>query len=236
LFIAYVDDSGIPVLGKDTPYYVLSLLLLHETDMTGMKRFVDDYKKKYFKGSYANSEIHTHDIFKAKKDFYGLKPSEITILLDNLYNLIKDLPVKIICVAINKNTVKKHDLDLVAKSWEFLAERFDGFLENDVSPNKGVVRIDKSCRDQEKRVMNIVNRLRRHGSSQQTIKNIVEEPVFYRSHERRGLQLADAVAYCAHRHLNNRPDFDKYWKILEDKLWTNKKGNYNGYGLKIFPP
>lgn len=231
----YIDDSGNPSIRADRRFFVLSGVLVHESEMTGMKNAVDEFKRNNFQGNYLNAEIHTYDIYKARKSFTGLSASQKTTILDNLYEVIKNLPIKIISVGVDKSKITSQRTDLVEYAWTFLMERCDGFLENDANPNKGMLRIDRSCRIQEGKIIQIVNQLRRNGSPYQRINNIVEEPIFYASHQRKGLQLADAVAYCTQRHLNHLVDFDVYWDIIKEKLWRDGSGNFDGYGLKIFP-
>lgn len=235
MYIAYIDDSGNPDLKADKRLFVLSSVLIHEKDLTMIKGIVNDYKKNNFEGKYLEAEIHTHDIYKSVEDFYGITDAKRISLLDNLYEMIGNLPIKIISSVINKQEIKSMKYDVSQNGWIHLVERIDGFLDKDVNPNKGMLRIDESCRITDSRIMKIVNTLRKKGSNFQTINHIVEEPIFFKSKDRKGIQLADAVAYCTQRHLNNLPDFEKYWKIIEKKLRTDSKGNYDGYGLKIFP-
>ena len=115
-----------------------------------------------------------------------------------------------------------------------MTELFDKFLINN-NPNAGLIRADASCMNQESVIRRTVNDIRKGKLKNNQRNNIVEDPLFVNSKSFRGIQLADAVAYCTQRHLNRLPNFDDYWEILEDKFFKDPKGNYENYGLKIFP-
>ena len=84
-------------------------------------------------------------------------------------------------------------------------------------------------------ILSYINHIRHHGTNWQSVRNIVEEPLFYDSFVRKGLQIADAVAYCTNRYLNKNNDFDSYWKLLYPKIQKNASGTTMGYGLTVFP-
>ncbi len=52
---------------------------------------------------------------------------------------------------------------------------------------------------------------------------------------RKGLQIADAVAYCTTRYLTNHQNFTRNWNIVKSKLRTNPSGKMDGFGLIRFP-
>lgn len=238
MYIMYVDDSGVPDLNDSSPFYVISGVIIHESDMTNMKKKVDQFKDENFKSNYVNAEIHTHDIYKSRDVFDGITLEVKYDLLNKLYALINDLPIIVISVGIDKKRSKAEmpHWDVFKAAWTFLIERFDSFIDyNGNSINKGIIRIDKSCQVQEETTMKIINDLRKNGSYYQTIRHIVEEPQFLDSHKRRGLQLADATAYCTVRHLTQSTKFEPYWNIVEKKLRRSAGGQIHGYGLKIFP-
>ena len=129
--------------------------------------------------------------------------------------------------------------DILETAYKFLIERFDKFLRK--TENKGVVRIVRTSNKyntlnkKDVKILNLINNVRHHGTNWQTVRNIIEEPLFYDSTIRKGLQIADAIVYCTNRHLNNNADFNKYWNLLHPKIQTSVEGNIVGYGLTIFP-
>jgi hypothetical protein len=236
LYILYVDDSGSPSVKDNTSYYVISGVIIHETDINQMEREVQQYKSLNFIIGYKNAEIHVHDIYKSQRKFSELTRQTKYELLDNLYSMINTLPITTISVGISKvQLLQIHpDWDVFNAAWTFLTERFDKFVsDHGNSINKGII-IDRSSKIPEKEIWKIVNRLRRYGSYFQSIDNIVEEPIFVESQIREGIQLADACAYCTVRYLNGSKQFLSYWDVVESKLRRSKSGIIPGYGLKIF--
>ena len=50
-----------------------------------------------------------------------------------------------------------------------------------------------------------------------------------------GLQIADLCAYPLARHLLNPQEPYIPFRIVEKKIYCNKSGEYDGWGLKLFP-
>jgi len=50
-----------------------------------------------------------------------------------------------------------------------------------------------------------------------------------------GLQVAYLCAYPLARHLLNSGEPYIPFRIIEEKIYCNKKGEYDGWGLKLFP-
>lgn len=81
----------------------------------------------------------------------------------------------------------------------------------------------------------MLGEIRKSGTNWQSIKNIVEEPLFVDSHLRKGLQIADAIVYCVNSHLNHNSEFDDYWNLIQSRMHRKISGSIVGYGLTIFP-
>ena len=122
-----------------------------------------------------------------------------------------------------------------------LIERFDNFLvERD---NKEIIRIDRTAAPnkvnlgpKDAYISKLINRIRKNGTRwQPPAISIVEEPDFIASHLRKGLQVADAVAYCINRKINSYSDFDIFWDKIYPKFRTDSNGDTAGYGFKIYP-
>lgn len=242
LYIMYIDESGVEEIKDQTKYFVTSGVIFHESGLAEMKKKITDFKESVFVDDLKDLEIHVHDIYKGKNDFYGLKLERRMKILDELYASISNIRFSITSVAIDKPNLlnsKWSDYDVLEKGYTFLIERFDNFLRR--TNNKGIVRIDKTSNKsialnkKDCKILDIVNHIRKHGTNLQSIKNIAEEPFFIESHLRKGLQIADAIVYCTNSYLNTNEDFKKYWDMLEHKIHTSNSGSIWGYGLYVFP-
>ena len=50
-----------------------------------------------------------------------------------------------------------------------------------------------------------------------------------------GLQVADSCTYPLARHLLDRDEPYIPFMIIEENIYCNKEGEYDGWGLKLFP-
>ena len=62
----------------------------------------------------------------------------------------------------------------------------------------------------------------------------VEESDVIVSHLRKGLQVADAVAYCVNRKINSYSDVDVFWNKIYPKFRTDSNGNA-AESFKVYP-
>lgn len=239
----YVDESGCPDIHDTTQYFVTCGTIFQDNDLTSMKERVQNYKDTHFTGALQNAEIHLYNMWKGNKEFYGLSSPQKKSLLDPLYNMINQLPCTIIATGIDKpKFVTRHRPDQILEySYMLLVERFDNFLHENNS--RGLIRVDQSTNpkdttlnQKDSLIFKTINRVRKRGTNwQKPAVDIVEEPDFLHSHTRKGLQLADAVAYCTTRKTNNHSDFDTYWKLIYPKFRKNNSGTIEGYGFRIYP-
>ena len=131
----YVDDSGSPSYVDHTKYFVLSGVIVHDENIKNLQKLVFEYKQDNFVGRFIDSEIHTHDIYKAKKDFESISLDKKTELLDNLYDTIQKIVCVGIIIIINKEELRKKNptWKVFNTTWSFLIERYDKYLEdNDI--------------------------------------------------------------------------------------------------------
>ena len=240
----YVDESGVEGVYDRSKFFVTAGAIFHEDDLETMKTSIRNYKNQNFTGTYANAEIHVYNIYKGKEEFFGLNRQAKLNLLTPLYDVINNLPFVGIVIGIDKQKfIQRHSdpNEILDYGHMLLVERFDKFVEG--KNNKGIMRIDRTtCLDQpelnpkDTRILKLINKIRKRGTNWQfPAVHIIEEPSFFPSHVRLGLQVADAVGYCANRHINNTRDFDSYWNMVYSKLRRSSTGVVNGYGYRIYP-
>lgn len=238
MYTMYIDESGVPSYSDPSKYYLLSGVIVHNDKIKTMKRGVFDYKQLHFINNYIDAEIHTHNICKAKEEFSSLLVNEKNNLLDQLYRMISDLPIKVITVVIDKELLKqKHPTWKIFKTaWNILLARFDLYLESITGlEEKGNIKMDRVTAGERQEVNKLVKEMRENKKRWQRIDNIIGEPLFTTSHGTEGIQVADAIAYVTSKHLAKNNHFKQYWVTIE-KLSYSKEGKLMGYGLIIFPP
>jgi len=240
----YVDESGVESVYDKTKFFVTAGAIFHEDDLENMKTSLRDYKKQHFTSSYADAEIHVYNMYKGRAKFFGLNRQAKLNLLTPLYDVINNLPFTAIVIGIDKQKFIQRHSDpskILDYGYMLLVERFDKFIEE--KSNNGIMRIDRTtCMDQaelnlkDTTILKLINKIRKRGTKYQSAAvRIIEEPHFLPSHTRLGLQVVDAVVYCANRHINKNMDFDPYWNIVYSKLRRNSTGVVDGYGFRIYP-
>ena len=237
------DESGVEEITDQTKYFVTSGVIFHENALAEMKKKITEFKEDVFVGKLKDLEIHVHDIYKGKNDFYGLiTKEEGKVILDKLYTTISTIEFSVTSVAIDKVSLRESkysDYDILEKGYTFLVERFDKFLRR--TNSKGIIRIDKTSNKpmalnkKDRKILETINWIRKHGTNLQSVKNIAEESFFIESHLRKGLQVADSVVYCTNSFLNNNQKFRDYWEMILPKFHTSNSGSIWGYGLYVFP-
>lgn len=246
MHIMYVDESGTEDLTDDSPYYITSGTIVDENYLSTLKREIKNYKDVNFVGDLSGSEIHLYDMYNCRNHFKGITTEKKWELINNLYDLINQLDIISIATCVDKQKFKiwKPDAtsqDVIAMGYNMILERFQMFLQDKTS--NGIIRVDKTTDPtqyklnlKDRFIIKHTNRIRRkHFVAFVKARNVIEEILMLDSSTRKGLQVADAVAYCTTRYLTNHQNFLRNWNIVKSKLRTNPFGKIEGFGLIIFP-
>ena len=165
-----------------------------------------------------DSEIHSHNIHQSTGDFSKINYSAKIELLDNLYDMIREIDCIGISILINKNDLQRtHPTWKVFNTaWTFLVERYNSFLKEN-GLRVGHIRVDKSSSKDHTEITKIFRELIDHGTRFQTIDR-VSHPKFVNPSDVSGIQIADAFAYCTFQHKMKRKQFVRYWNVVYGKL------------------
>lgn len=231
-----IDDAGSSNTKDNSRYYILSATIVDEKDYKSVKQQIFQYKLDRFRGDYIEAEVHVHELYKSKPPFSSVLLDEKYQLLDDLYQLINQLPISIISVAIDKVLFELfyRKWNIFTTAWSILFQRCDSFLESLPSKPNGRIRIDRSTKDQHKKISNIVNTLQNDLTKVHKIKNITGNPLFISSEVSELIQISDATSYCTLKHLTCYEKFEKYWDLIKPKYYHNGS-QLESYGLNIFP-
>ena len=232
----YIDETGTPSFKDSSRYFLLSGIIVHESNIKKVKRAVFDFKDEYFRDSYIEAEIHMHEMFRSKKDFVGLKDEQKQKVIKKVYEMIKELPCTVIATAINKEKLKKErpNWRVLKTGLIILLSRYNHFLESvDSEPQKGIIRMDKSTNRQRTEINGVFKMLQKERPSQ--VSQILRSPYFVNSDASEGIQIADSISFCIGKKLQGNPKFPLiYWELIKKKIHSNN-GKILGNGLNIFP-
>ena len=249
MYLIYMDSSGSPLM-KEKENYVLSGIIVNETNWTYIDNKVTDIKIKHFPNMEPDKiEIHAKDMVNRDNNFKSLTYAQIFDVFTDVYNLLGDINsnLKIISVLIQKDRIyptKSKYFDTEEWGHRLIIERIEKYLEkinkSSSTDQYGVIIEDTVSPKYDERTRNKVHNIMADGTLYSKINYLIEDPLFTDSKWRNLSQLVDCVAYCVRREFmyNQAPAkkqiWDNYFKIISANFDSNN-GNYNGYGLKIFP-
>lgn len=238
----YVDESGTEQTREKSRYFVVSGAVVHENHVANLERCVDRISNERFPTKFKGLEIHMHNIYKGKREFAGITPSEIQDTLSGVYRSLLQVDFSTITIVIDKKRwiLSKHfKYDILQSAYTFLIERFEKFLQK--NSNKGLVRIDKvsnksnALSAKDKKILTTINLLRTHGSYWTPVRGLVEPPLFLASSDCRGLQAADTIAYGTNLHIKEPPAPEMCEVAIRQKAQKRPDGRIDGYGITVYP-
>jgi len=233
----YVDETGTPQFLDSPRYFLLTGIVVNDYDIKKIKKAVFDFKLENFDGTYIESEIHMHEMFLSKKAFRTLRGDDKERVIGKLYDMINDLPFKVIATAINKPLlqIEQPKWSVLKTAFIILASRYNQYLNSIGEGVLGIIRMDDTTDRQRSEIKDILKMLRKEKKNNQ-VSNISVEPYFVNSDAVEGVQVADAVSYCIGKKLLGNPKFPlRFWDMISKKIHANEKGEIMGYGLNVFP-
>jgi len=157
--------------------------------------------------------------------------------------IIKNSKFKIMGVGINKKEyIKRYGKsakDPYALSLSFIIERLIFYLDELNKETEVEIIAEKRGGKEDKKLLSQFNSTLDLGtyyiSSDRLKKKIKKFEFKFKKDNIIGLQVADLCAYPLAHHLLNSGEPYIPFRIIEEKIYCNKKGEYDGWGLKLFP-
>lgn len=241
-FIDESGDHGLSYIDKNFPLFLLSACLFRNDELHDIEVQFNKFKQKFFKTTYVI--LHSRDIRKCNGAFQILFDNEVKkeFYLE-LNEIMKSVKYIIIASGIHKekHIIKygKSAKDPYALSLSFVLERLIFYLDD--IDKSGKIHIVAESRGKKEDAMlisqarSIVDRGTYHVSRERMLSRIKKFNFCTKQDNDIGTQIADLSAYPLARHIifpqEPYPAFD----IIKSKIYCDKKGNYDGWGLKIFP-
>lgn len=165
-------------------------------------------------------EFHGAPMRNGKESWNGVSPDARVQATVDALGLLADprLKMKVIASVIEK--ARMAVADVVPRSFENIAHRFDQFLADRWhrlhDPQRGLVICDKSGQEQKLQSLSACFKYRGHRHGR--LRNFSEVPLFLDSKASRLIQLADLVAYWIFRYFESSDD--RGYKLIEPHLMT----------------
>ncbi|MDP3122559.1 DUF3800 domain-containing protein [Polynucleobacter sp.] len=249
-YLVFVDESGSPSMGNidpDYPLFVLAFLIAKKTDyMTKITPAIQRFKFNHF--GHDQVILHERDIRRDVGHFAFLKkPALKEAFLNELTDIIKELPFHMVCVVINKDEHKKqytNPINPYHLGLEFGLERVKAFLIQegewaDFDPAKAFVNpalhviVEKRGNAEDNELELEFRRI--CGGANYDREKLNFEIIFAdKKSNSSGLQIADLVARPVGVSVLKPEQPNRAVQGLKDKL-LKKGGRVDGWGLKKFP-
>jgi len=213
MYLMYVDESGdTGVNNSPNKYFVLSAIVLHETNWQGilndMINFRRDLKKKY--GLLMKEEIHAAEFINGHPNLKAdiSKNDKMDILRKCLKFLNDRNDISIYSVCCDKNKQKQND-NVFEYTWKVFIQRFENtlqyknFTKGFNQTEKGIIISDNTDGGKlteilrKMRYINHVPNLNNSGSRNLILEAIIEDPIMRDSKNSYFHQMTDVVAYFA---------------------------------------
>ncbi|MCE2498862.1 MAG: DUF3800 domain-containing protein [Nitrosopumilaceae archaeon] len=244
MYFLYADESGqtkIKRNSQDNGLYILSGVLVHEKDWRSVEKKLADVKQYLFPRHRPGEwELHAQEIWNSK-EFFAKEDLRLNLakkeeIFSRVVETACESEIVIINVIVFKDRLGRRLSSAVMKSsWRRLTGRFEYFLRQ--RPNRaddGLFFIDSSQKTPQTEIENaILGEVRRRGNRLGS-RHVIENPIFVESDRWNLIQLADMVAYVVHRHCRKDARFERWFKLLEPKMY-HSGGRIRGFGINEIP-
>lgn len=241
-FLDETGDHGLSFIDENFPVFLLCGCLIRGDILRTLEMRLDSLKLKFF-GSEAVI-LHSRDIRKCEGAFQVLFDlDKKKVFYDELNLTLGSSEHTIIGAGINKKDYiiryGKGAKDPYALSLSFILERLVFCLDG-LDRNSNVkIKVEKRGKKEDRQLLAHYNSVIDTGtyyiSSDRFAKRIKEFKFHAKRENIAGLQVADLCAYPLARFIINPTESYIPFSIIKDKIYSNKDGEFGGWGLKIFP-
>jgi len=242
LFLDETGDHGLTYIDKNFPLFVLCGCLFSDDALKQLEEKINAFKVKYFKTK--SIVLHSRDIRKCEGAFqilFDLKLKEG--FYKDLNDILGGVDYTIIGVGINKEEhIKKYGKqahDPYSLSLSFIIERMIFHLDNVSKWSPIDIKAEVRGRKEDTELLahfnSILDRGTYHISRERLQQKKLSLKFCGKPENINGLQVADLVAYPLARHILNPAEPYVPFQTIQKKIYANKDGVFEGWGLKVFP-
>ena len=239
-YLAFVDESGDPVLDPIDPQFpvlVLAICLFGRSDYDELViPRMRDLKLAYF--GHSNVVLHERDIRQRRGSFTSLgSEAKRTRFLGDLTQALADLPFTVIAAAADKRPSAASPapvIDLYQQClragllnvYQYLEDRVHHPLPLDVV-------VESRGRKEDRRLKELFDAFQRPTHATPESVPGFELSFANKTAGHIGLELADLIAYPIARHILGRPQAHDPFELIRRKMFRGPDGEIEGYGLTI---
>ncbi|MFA5433002.1 MAG: DUF3800 domain-containing protein [Candidatus Paceibacterota bacterium] len=240
-FLDETGDHGLSFIDDNFPIFVLVGCLFSDEEYSKVSQQINDFKLEFF--GTIEIILHSRDIRKCDGPFQILFDLDIKKrFYQKLNNILDNANFTIIGSGVNK---KEHIIrygrgakDPYPLSLSFIIERLIFCLDNKTNSNVDI-KIEKRGKKEDQQLLSQYNKILDNGTYYivpDRLKNRINKfDSVLKKDNIIGLQIADLCAYPLARHILNPMEPYPAFDIIKSKIYCNGNGNFDGYGLKVFP-
>lgn len=253
MYLLYADESGDPGPKGQCQHFVLSGLIVHETNWAGCFRLIKELRvalRDEF-GIRRNQELHANKVIAGRGALWGRRWAidDRIRVFQLVLEAVSQMPsLRSVNICINKNApqfVGGRGFSVLETAWKFLLQRFHNYLARQKSGSTecGMVLHDSG---HEVEVRKLMRRLRvynpvpsRFSRDNRNIPlvNLIEDPVPRDSYNAQFIQLCDFVAYTVLRQeepVAKYPGLEKVFEIVQP-VWLVEGARADPQGIVRYP-
>ncbi len=241
-FLDETGDHGLNYVDNNFPLFLLCGCLIREDHLKALEKTVNSFKQNYFKTE--KVILHSRDIRKCEGAFQILFDLIIKAAFYKDLNLIlENGEYTIIGSGIDKNEhIKKYGKgakDPYSLALSFVIERLIFCLDKTDNDSTIEILVEERGRKEDNMLLSHFNSTMDRGTffvKSARLKNKIIRFGFHSKKENIiGLQIADLCAYPLARNILNPDEPYMPFQVIKNKIYCNAKGEYMGWGLKVFP-
>ncbi len=241
-FLDETGDHGLNYVDNNFPLFLLCGCLIREDHLRALETAVNAFKQDYFKTE--KVILHSRKIRKCEGVFQILFDLTVKAAFYKDLNLIlENGEYTIIGSGIDKNEhIKKYGKgakDPYSLALSFVIERLIFCLDKEDKDSTIEVLIEERGRKEDNLLLSHFNSTMDRGTYYVKPERLKSRIVRFGFHAKKeniiGLQIADLCAYPLARSILTPDEPYVPFQIIKDKIYCNEKGEYVGWGLKVFP-
>ncbi|MCX7786000.1 MAG: DUF3800 domain-containing protein [candidate division WOR-3 bacterium] len=241
-FLDETGDHGLTFVDKNFPIFLLCGCIFEEQELIRTESKINDFKFKYFNTNQVI--LHSREIRKCEGAFQILFDLSVK---QNFYNdlnqILSNSNFCIIGAGIQKEEhIKKYGKgakDPYNLSLSFVLERLIFYLDQKDKNATVEIFVEERGKREDQLLLSHFNHTLDTGTyyvSPERLKTKIKKFSFFSKRDNIiGLQIADLCAYPLARYLLNPEEPYIPFNVIKDKLYCDKHGRIDGWGLKLFP-
>lgn len=241
-FLDETGDHGLNYVDTNFPLFLLCGCLIREDHLKTIEDNINLFKQKFFKT--INVVLHSRDIRKCEGAFQILFDLDIKAeFYKDLNAILQECEYLIIGSGINKDEhIKKYGKgakDPYSLALSFIIERLVFCLDKHNNDSDVAIFVEKRGNKEDHMLLSHFNSTMDRGTYYVTPNRLKRKITRFGFHSKRaniiGLQIADLCAYPLARSILNPNEPYVPFQMIKEKIYCNDKGEYEGWGLKVFP-